>query len=91
MLKFVVATVVGSALALSATDAIAGGRRCHSYYAPAPVAAPAPGAVPMAQAPQGYRAYSFQPTQPSYRAYGSRVTGGNAYESAVNKSLGRGF
>jgi hypothetical protein len=91
MLKLVVATVVGSALALSATDAFAGGRRCHSYYAPAPAAAPAPGAVPMAQAPQGYRAYSYQPTQPSYQAYGSWVTGGKAYESAVNKSLGRGF
>jgi hypothetical protein len=95
MLKFFVATVVVSAITLTATEAFAGRGRCGGgyYYAPAPAVAPAPAPAPMAQAPQGYRSYSYQPTQSDYRAYGSWVSGrtGRAYENAANKSLGRGF
>lgn len=100
MLKFLVATVVVSGIALTATEAFAGHGRCgggyYYYYAPAPAVAPAPAPAPMAQAPQGSRTYSYQPalTEPAYRSSGgvtwSRSTG-RAYESAVNKSLGRGF
>ena len=94
MFKYIaVGVVVGLGLLLSTPDAQAGRRRCCCGSAPAPVVVPAPVAAPapMAQAPQAYRSYSYQPTaQPSYRPYGSWVTG-KAYESAVNKALGRGF
>ena len=90
MLKIFAATIVGSALALSATEAFAGHGCgcCGGYYAPAPAVAPAP----MAAAPQGVRTYSYQPTQSNYRSYG-RASGrtGKAYENANNKALGRGF
>lgn len=96
MLKFFIATVVVSAIALTATEVFAGHGRCGGggyYYAPAPAVAPAPAPAPMAQAPQGYRTYSYQPAQPNYRPYGSWVSGrtGKAYENANNKALGRGF
>ena len=95
MLKFFIATVVVSAIALTATEAFAGHGRCGGggyYYAPAPVVAPAPAPAPMAQAPQGYRTYSYQPTTTTYRSYsrGGRSTV-KAYENANNKALGRGF
>ncbi|HEX5104010.1 MAG TPA: hypothetical protein VFV87_09385 [Pirellulaceae bacterium] len=89
MLKFLAAGVVGCAGLVCTADQAAAGHRggCCAPCAPAAVA-PAP--APMAQAPQGYRAYSYQPAPSSYRAYGTWVTG-RAYENAANKSLGRGF
>jgi hypothetical protein len=100
MLKHLVLIVVaGSGLLMLANEAQAGRRRCCGCgYAPAPVVVPAPApapapvapAAPMAAAPQGYRTYSYEPAEANYQPYGSWVTG-RAYESAINKSIGRGY
>ena len=94
MLKFIAAGVLGCAgLVCSADQASACHRGgCCQPCAPATVATPMPGMPATAAAPQGYRTYSYQPAAPTvqYRT-NSRSTGGRAYESAINKSLGRGF
>lgn len=103
MLKFLAATIVGSAVVLSATDAFAG-HGCRQggggvYYAPAPVAvAPAAPQGTQAAAPQGVRTYSYQPVQtvqPVYRSYSRPMRGGRstvrAYENGAFKSLGIGY
>ncbi len=88
MKKFILTVVaVGLAMAMvtDASAGIFGWRRCRQpvYVQPAPATA---------RADQGYRTYSYQPAAPTvqYRT-NSRSTGGRAYESAINKSLGRGF
>lgn len=98
MLKFIAVGVIASIglmVAASNVDAGHGHHGCSCCGTPATVIVPAP--APMAQAPapgQGYRTYSYQPAQPVYRSYSPSNrgrSGGRAYESAVNKSLGRGF
>jgi len=92
MFKTLASSVAVLALIATASTAFAGHGRCDGYYAPAPVAAPAPAVAPQASAPQGYRAFSYQPSEPANRSFsrGSRSTG-RAYENAINKSVGRGF
>ena len=98
MMKFIAATIVGSAVLLSATEAFAG-HGCHcgggGYYA-APVAgAPVGSQGQLAAAPQGTRTYSYQPVQPVYRSYSRPMKGGRstvrAYENGAFKSLGIGY
>ncbi|HEX5102262.1 MAG TPA: hypothetical protein VFV87_00520 [Pirellulaceae bacterium] len=96
MLKYVAIGAVFCGLIVLASDAQAGRRGCCCGYsggtvvAPAPV--PPPPAPPTAAAPDSTRTFSYEPAmyQPTYGAYGSWVSG-RAYESAINKSLGRGF
>lgn len=87
MKKFVLLMLVaGSAFLVTAGVSQAGRRGGCCCYAPAApaVAVPAPAT---AAAPQSYRSYSYQP-QSTYSDF-ERNWGGHAYQSAVNKSLGR--
>jgi hypothetical protein len=89
-MKKLMLTVVAVGLAMvmvaDASAGIFGWRRRAApvYVQPAPAAT--------AQVQPGYRAFSYEPAAPvvRYQAAG-RATGGRAYESAINKALGRGF
>lgn len=89
-MKKLILTVVAVGLAMvMVTDASAGIFRWRRRAAPVYVQ-PAPAAT--AQVQPGYRTYSYQPAAPTVRYQTrSRGTGGRAYESAINKALGRGF
>jgi hypothetical protein len=92
MSKFLMLTLVAcGGLLLVADQSQAGRRGCccgGGYAAPPAVVAPAPPAT--AAAPQAYRSYSYEPqTSSGYSNSFLRNWGGHAYESAINKSLGR--
>jgi hypothetical protein len=91
-MKKVILTLVALGLAMGLTTTAEAGGRCRGwgpvYYQPAPATAPATTRVD-----QGYRTFSYQPAAAPamryYQAPARRTGGGRAYESAINKSLGR--